>query len=232
MKKLILIIVIIALPLRYASAQCQNSPEFLKNLEICNKFYNGDSTYATWGDLEIDLAYVKSCIKTLESVKNEADYVTVLDQVGNFYMLHEDIKKDFYFNQMDMDSSLWTFKHHNYKLSKELNSAYNLYYKNLSENKFTKSALDFINKEIKTISFITSEKFDIVPKVSLQKKFNEYTNYEIYILIHFYTMEEIGDLSSLLEDKEALKLAADKLIKSDCPLYSKIGKELQGELEQ
>lgn len=230
-KSIILIIVMAVLPLKYTSAQCGNSPEFLKNLADYHKLYaHGDTSYASSAEsLKVDIEGIKRAIKTLESVKTEEDYATLLP-IWPFSGIEDETKIDWRFTSGD--SSYWTFKHGDYTLHKEINRLYNVYLEKLSKNLFTVKALAFINDESKTISMGTTKKFEIVPKITLRKKINEYSNYEIYILVNFSYLKEMGDLSSILDDKVALRLAAEKLKKSGCPLYSELGKEIQEEVEQ
>ncbi len=231
MKKLILIIVMAVLPLEYISAQCGNSPEFVKNLTNYNKLYaHGDTSFTSSAEsLKVDIEKIKRAIKALESVKTEEDYAIIL-VLWPFSEIDDETKIDWHFEYGD--SSYWTFKHGDYTLHKEINRLYNLYLEKLAKNEFTIKALAFINDESKNISMGATKKFEIVPKFTLRKKINEYSNYEIYILVHFCYEKEMGDLSSILDDKEALRLAADKLVKSDCLLYKELGKEMREEVNQ
>ena len=220
---------LMVLSLHYASAQCKNSPEFVKSLEYYKNFEAHDSFYLNYEvpSLTSKMWVVHSALTTLRSVKNHEDYATLLSEIHLKTNLPEEVTISYY---ADMDSTAFVFKDKDYKLIKTLNNLYHEYLEELSKNKFTMEALNFITDQVKQVSIVANEQFEVYPKIALRKPIDQYTNYEIYILTFFYAIKEAGDISSLVDDEKSFKAAIEQLKQSNCPLYSELGKEFQLEL--
>lgn len=231
MKKfIILIIAMMTLPLRYASAQCQNSPEFTKSLEFYKHFEAHDSFYLDYSNqsLKSKLYLIHSALSALRFIQNQEDYATFLSEVQLGGNLPIEVTNHYY---AEMDSASFIFKDKDYNLIKLLNNLYQIYLEELSENKFTVEALSFVTDQIKYVKVVTNKEFEVYPQITLRKPVDEYTNYQIYILTYFCAIQEVADLAPLMKDRSAVASAIKKLNASNCPMYAELGKELQLELE-
>ncbi|MBP6912429.1 MAG: hypothetical protein KBB86_00675 [Candidatus Pacebacteria bacterium] len=224
MKKLfILFVLLTTLSFQYVSAQCENSPEFLKKLAIYESLLPTENVYSTYEPARLDrlLKTIMAATDVLNSVKTENDYVTLV-QVVDFYsklpvegrndLANIDtsnlVIKDFYSHDKEVLDNLNILR----QISLA-NSAYNLQFCN---NTFTKNAIIFANSQIKTTSFSMDSTAYVYTKCVLKKDITKYSNYELFVLYEYIGME--FDIFGDFNQKD-IDIVVNRLRATNCATY-------------